>query len=188
MTDEQSNGENQRDYFRVHGEIFLRVTPCDTPPSAEISTTAGLDLAKLKLLNFQSRLTYNNPPGETYLQDLAEILGHLHETITALQSGRPPVPPLRPTAVVISGSGMTFPSKTPFAPDTLVQIDLGFLEYPFATITVQGQVLRCIPRDNQSGHDVIVTYHEIPEPDREVIIKFVNHLQRQQLKGSDPIL
>lgn len=178
----QDHGD-KREYFRATGVIYLHVEKKrDVQEDENHTPKSQLDLVALKLINFRSQLEYDNPKNGEYFEGLADILEQLHDVVfdrtgqiaNALQSHR--------QSVVISGSGIEFISSENYLPGETLVLSMTFTGYPFESMTVEGQVVNVgIYGSEPNRHRICISFKNISEPDRQLIIKHVNYLQRKHL-------
>ncbi len=183
MTDSSTRVEDERrNFYREAGIVYLHIAPHSDKASTDVSidSAATLDPIILRLLNFRSRISYNHPDNEEYFQSVAEIVALLHDEITSLRSGEH-LPYARRKSVIISGSGLEFLSQEVYQPKDRLAITITFLDYPFATISVVGEVIRCDLQDStRKKYRTVIGFPMIKETKRDIIIKYVNYLQRKK--------
>lgn len=179
--------KEKRDYFRSAGTIYLAVSRIQTQ-----SRNTGLenfrkkdafDKIALKLMSFRAKLDYQNPEDKERFQEIADMLELLYHSVSNLKNGTDgqTVEFLR-KPVIISGSGMEFPSNEDFSPHEKVALAITFSGYPYEFVSTEAEVIRIKKAPSHtSKHLVCVKYSDISEKNRDLIIKFVNHLQRKKI-------
>lgn len=173
--------KERRDYFRKTGIIYLLIESNNSKaPSIESEPKSALDDIALKIMNLKSRIKYNEPDQSDYLLDIIEVLDLTHLVVIQSKESKSILAKSIRQPVVISGSGLDLHTSTQYTLGDIHQLHITFPDYPFMSVSPKGVVVRC----SQSTEDP-VQYHvafefsEIKETERDVIIKFVNHLQRK---------
>lgn len=174
--DESFNTTAQREYFRCDGTVYLRFLP---PALPDPQAADAIDHAGIMLRNFRARLDYEKPDDAPYVCALMECVEALYTYMQTLQSTHPSHTDFVRKDVNISGSGIAFFSSIAFEPLSHIALQIAFPGYPFAMVTVGAEV-RHVMQDTESGaYRVACKYDNISEADRDLIVRFVNYLQRQ---------
>ncbi len=168
----------EENYFKVLGEIYLYVE--DYPDSENIHLSQGLpesgDPIELRLMNFQARLLYNNPEHSKDLIELARILEMIHKAKDLTK-----LPQVRLQSVLISAGDLEYLSHEYLPVGKRVLSHMSFPDYPYESISVAAEVIHCqLARHPKPLYEVALGFQEIPENYREMIIKFVNQIQRRK--------
>ncbi len=182
MTAETSErGSERREYYRKPGIIYLLIEKSTADLPAKETPPAVIDQVTLRLMNFRQRLEYTSPPQKEYFEQLCEIMEMFHHNVMEELDEGKKTPRSRRQSVVISGSGMDFLSDESFSPEERILCHMTFTVYPYATLRLKSRVIRVLPY-GQDGtrHRVCVNFEEVPENDRELLIRFVNELERRQ--------
>lgn len=196
-------GSERRQFFRAAGVVYLHIQRGPTfkedcpdssagseapaaPPSSPASPASeeGLDPIALKLAGFRSRLHYDLPQGHEYLLEIAAIVEQLHHSLVEGDNLLGHLPKSHRKSVIISGSGLEFITADRYRTGEPIKITLTFPDYPSATVVLSAEVVRVAPYGNTSDRRLIgIAYKDISEADQDLIIKYVNHLQRKKLAG-----
>lgn len=183
-----ASGE-RRQYFRAMGTVYLRIergSPLKEHWLSQAMSPAvqeSLDAVSLKLMNYRSRLHYEQPEVRQYLLELAGIVEELHRTLVHRHSFPDDVRRAYKRSVIISGSGLEFLTDEGFDVGEEVTLEITFPEYPYATVMTPAAVTRVEAYgSDRKKFRVCLLYGDIQETDRECIIRYVNHLQTQKRK------
>lgn len=181
---QQSSGAERREFFRVTGTVFLAIS--DHPPHGTATVDGEtLDLINIQLDALQQRIEYDKPTDVTYWRTVLPLLRSMQAQIHRATSGATTRHAVARRQVVnISGSGLQTLLDQPFTPGSPVYLWLSFPAYPFATITTAARVIRSQPLGSDATRwHVAVEFSDISEADRELVIKFVNHVARTRSKS-----
>ncbi len=178
--------EEKREYFRCSGTVFLYYAIKQENPSDGLqgTTHTSLDPIGLKIMNYRARLDYNQPEHWKYLSELCEIIEAMYAAIPLPGKRANALPKANKQAVIISGGGIQFFNTEMLQPGQLLGMTITFPTYPNESVFVNARVLRCHPHGNQ--HLIACQFENMSDTDQELIIKFVNYLQRQKLSNSRP--
>ena len=94
--------------------------------------------------------------------------------------------PMTIMAVDISGNGLRFPCAECFEPGQLLLIEFMLSTNVWKPIHVLGRIVRreLSPDDDPLSYRMSITYEDITESDREMIVRHVFHIQRERLRAS----
>ena len=186
---------NRRNYFRAVGVVYLQVLRESDPvqPEHPLATSSQapdkadkiekLDEIGLKLMTLRSRIHYHMPENSTFFLDVIDILLTLDQSLKNSLHGALSITNrlAQRQSVIISGSGLEFITEDRYVPGESLVVVLTFPEYPYATVSVRSEVIRVEPHGtNTHRFRTAIAYENIEESDRELIIKYVNHLQRKK--------
>lgn len=177
MSETASNEDEKRNFFRVEGFVYLRL---DKPGEIEKAETEPetLDRVGIHLLHLKNLIKYDPPAHDFYFRNLIHIMEQMHSQLT--NKVKPQV--FTRTHATISGSGIEFIWNKAYEKGEDLTLTLSFMDYPFQTVSVPAQVQDCAKvKGDAKTSRLVLSYADIPEADRELIIKFVNSLQRLEL-------
>jgi hypothetical protein len=176
-----SSGSDKREFYRKPGIIYLTIERGGEAHRRIDASQPFLDQVTLRLMNFRQRLEYRAPEQMEYFEELAEILEEMYlEIMDRVDEGKKS-PRSRRQSVVISGSGMDFLTDEQFQPEEKIFCHMTFTVYPFASLCLRAEVVRCEPYGSEGNRQrVSVRFDEMSEAHRESLIKFVNELERRQ--------
>lgn len=183
---ESTSGIERREYFRCGGTLYLYVATSPIIPNADLPNLSTLheqlDTTQVQIKAFQERIEYERPEQLEYWRMLLRLLADVQEQHGRLARQLPSHQTMaQRQAVIISGSGMQFFSPTPYAVDSTVYLWMAFPEYPYATIITEARVVKSDPLgETPEKVRIAVEFLNLPEHDRDSIIKFVNHRERTQ--------
>ncbi|MBI4239320.1 MAG: PilZ domain-containing protein [Deltaproteobacteria bacterium] len=181
MTPSRPAGEERREFFRSQGVVYLMV---ESPPLPEATVEESIpdcptmDDVQVLLMNFRDRLRYETPELAAYFSQLDTVIEALHRRCTQQETA----PKLFQRLFVdISGAGIQFPSPQAYPEEAALRLHIAFPGYPFATVALLSTVVRCESAVGADGYTVTAAFEGISEEQRDLVIMFVNHLQRRQL-------
>lgn len=172
-----------RVYPRVNGVIYLSCIPTDCRKSnAQESGEFYIppfvqhedDYVGLCLDAFHQKLLWENPPHKEYYLKLQQLTLLLKRFSDAQAHGRKQKY-YKKLQVNISGSGLSFPSDVAYHPGQPLFLNVFLPLYPFAHLTLLGEVVRSEKAD--IGYEVKVKYKDITEKTQKVILDFVNQCE-----------
>jgi len=169
-----SNEKERREYFRVDTDLFLRIHSLKENKQFQ-KLEEPIAESTILLKQFVARLDYDQPEGHAYWKDLAIVVLKMGEEFSKNSS------PFLRKRVSLSGSGMSFTWDKIFEENEKIEIEMGFTDYPHRVITMPAKILRSFSvSDQHKGY--IVIFEPKRESDRDLIIRFVNTIQRLPLK------
>lgn len=171
----------RREYFRSQGVVYLTVAsspPLDAAAEESIPACPTMDDVQVLLMNFRDRMQYESPEQHSYLQQLGTVIEALHRRCTEPASA---TRVYQRSVVDISGAGIQFPWSQAYAEETPLLLHIAFPGYPFATVALPSLVVRCEPAADAGLFTVTAAFEGISEEQRDLVIMFVNHLQRRKL-------
>jgi len=172
----------QRQYFRSAGIVYLHIQRARDPVDAKETIAPTMDPIALQLMSFRARLDYDRPEGLAYLQELTNILEEMHAWIAHTGSPDGALPIAQRQSVILSGSGLEFISPQPHPLGEMIIATVTFPGYPYATLHLGSEIMRCdVFGETGEKYRVAIAFRDISEDHRDLIIKYVNHLQRKKL-------
>lgn len=179
------SANNQREFFRVDGEIYLHVETVALGESLDQDQGVFLptfsleedDIVGLSIDAFreQIRLSEIEPAQKEFWLRMQQILSMMKRCFqTELNGGNSKM--FRKCRVNISGSGLAFPSDTSYLVGQNVRLALFFQRYPYSYMGVVGEVIKCERRDG--GYWVRTRFRDLNEKSQDEILRFVNQCQR----------
>lgn len=186
--EEPKEEQDKRQYFRAQGYVYLRLERLNK--DKRVFTSSGeelpeyLDSIELKCMNFRSRLKYQNPPHAEFYEELLTIM----EAMYSEQGHKKKLPRLKKEWVNISASGLDLETEQYFENEAKLIATMTFPDYPFESISLICEVVHCTPHTIRENFFVLgLVFHNVSEPHRQSLIKFVNQLQRKKMfKKTDP--
>ncbi len=173
--------DEKRSYFRISGTIYLHAELKEVATEGPLLPQSDkMDEVSIRLMHYKARLCYNEPAEYEYFLQLAEIIEAMQHQQRNIRQKKAPLELVK-QSVIISGSGMEFFSTENWKKDDSLILTISFLEYPFATITTEALVMGEKTDLDSKRNKTAVSFQGISEKDRELIIKFVNHLQRKKI-------
>lgn len=177
---------NQREFFRVDGQIYIYVEPIaageslDQEAQGVFVPTFGSeqdDIVGLSIDAFreQIRLSEIDAAQKEYWFKVQQILALMKRSFEAELDGREPKRFLK-CRVNISGSGVAFPSAASYLVGQNVRLAMFFPRYPYSYLTIVGEVVKCERKD--LGYWVRCRFREISEKSQDEVLRFVNQCQR----------
>ncbi|MBX7147952.1 hypothetical protein K1X76_02605 [bacterium] len=172
-TDNHSNSS----YHEETGDVYLaflkknQTTQTDDYPPT-------LNLISLEIKNFKDSLLYNEREDTEDLTRLTVLVNSLYDSIQRPVEQKKIE--LRKTTVTLSGEKMVLNHNTSLIHEDILTILIGFPGYPFKTVECEVTVLSCLQEGN--FYKVELGFTNIDESHRDIIIKYVNHLQRHNIK------
>ncbi|MBF0492328.1 MAG: PilZ domain-containing protein [Deltaproteobacteria bacterium] len=172
---------NNRQYFRAQGYVYLRLEKLDKDkrifsfPGEELPES--LDPIELKFMNFRSRLQYQKPAQEEFFEELLMVM----EAVYSEQSKKRKLPRSKKEWVHISASGLDLETDHPFEKGEKLICLMTFPDYPFESVSLLCEVIHCNPHSIRENYYLLgIAFHNVSEPSRQSLIKFVNQLQRKK--------
>ncbi len=171
---------DKRQFRRNSGIVYFHAVK----KSEHVPLTMGehpetMDLVGIKLMNLKARIDYEKPEDIDYLKSLVGIVDEMYSEFTKPIEKRSDLK-LKRHSVVISGGGLDLITDDHFHQGEEIVCHLAFPGYPFTILTLDGEVTRSEPYGEETGkYHIGISFNGIPEAKREILIKFVNHLERQ---------
>jgi hypothetical protein len=177
------NQDEKRSFFRISGTLYLNAKrKCDSNGNVTLAPPEKMDELSIRIMHYLSKLRYEKPAGSEYIMELAEIVSAMNAARVHSDRKNGDVSDLARQSVIISGSGMEFFTDESWVADEVLTMTISFPEYPFATVMTDARVVS--ERTAQHRKKIAVEFQGIAEQDRDLIIKYVNHLQRKKIAKS----
>lgn len=183
---------DSRDYFRVDGRLYFyweKIKPSDleqSPKKIHVPTFAQDedDIVGLMVDAYRERLLMSKLEDldlRGWLLELQQIMALMKRSFDAeLRGAKQKV--FAKTDVNISGSGMAFFTLEPLAIKDLLRVSLFFPLYPYSFLSLVASVVKCEKHEN--GFWNKLHFENIPERERDEILRFVNQCQREHMHDS----
>lgn len=180
-----SASDNQREFFRVDGQVYLYVEAAALGESLDsdqgvFMPTFSLeedDIVGLSIDAFreQIRLSEIEPAQKEFWLRMQQVLSMMKRCFQVeLDGGRSKM--FRKSKVNISGSGVAFPSESSYLVGQNLRLAMFFPRYPYSYMGVVGEVIKCERRDR--GYWVRTRFRDLNEKSQDEILRFVNQCQR----------
>lgn len=157
----------RRDYFRIEEQFQVTVLPGERDSAAGHDLRERVDRTR-RLALVTAQIALRHP-------ELAEAMQLLQAQIDDLRDRLPPDPagdlPQPVDGLSISASGAAFPQASPLPPDSMLLLDIVFGSG--LHIVTRARVVACEPAGpaRSPGHVVRVTFIEMHDDDRELLIQ-----------------
>lgn len=176
---------DRREYFRITGNIYLRITkPGDPELEAHVSDQSeSLDPIAIDIMHFRKHLDYDYPDKYSELKRLTDIVEQMYSSFVNPER-MAELPIFQRKMVNLSGSGMQFIYDEQFQSGEIICLHLSFPDYPFVTLDLEAEVRRSEKFGHNGLYSTSVSFDKINEHERDKIIRYVNYLQRQQANKS----
>jgi hypothetical protein len=141
-----------------------------------------MDSLELLIHNFRDRLEYEDNPDNKELIILTDIIHLLYKNILNRTSSGPEnsLVQYEKKEVILSGGSIEWRTDKLYIPNKLYSIQLGFPGYPFCQLSVQGRLVQTRKLSTNSNMNVVAfTFDNLKSNERDIIIRYVNHAQRQ---------
>ena len=187
MANDDSQNE-RRDFYRVNDNIALAydIMPVDFSKdqvgheAVDEHHLSSRILADLQAIDTETQTVLQNLPD----RDVRACLTGIHQKIDLLARYVAALKPERQRrfeSVNISGGGIQFPCDQTIENNRTVKLEL--LLYPScATILCYANVVNCVKNENNSRYLVSAQYLNLPEKDRDTLIKHVLQAQASQIR------
>lgn len=187
MAADDSQNE-RRDFYRVNDNIALAydIMPVDFKHDQAANATledhnlSSRILADLHLIDNETQTVLQNLQD----RDVRACLSAIHQKIDLLARYVAALKPERQRrfeTVNISGGGIQFPCDNTIENNRTLKLEL--LLYPScATIQCYANVVNCVKNENNSRYLVSAKYLNLPEKDRDTLIRHVLQAQASQIR------
>ena len=185
------NSENRRECFRINDRVGLAIDVLSEPQYRQARGQAQAQRERLRVVNallvesenqrpFLRKLQKRQPDLMAYLESVEERLQSLATVLRHEVSDAPPTPT---HDVNISGTGIRFFHSRRLAKGTRVLLDLHL--FPSGTcLRLPGTVAWSKSEQIRGGERIAVAvdYSDVPENDRELLIRHVHALQMDYVR------